>query len=670
LAGFFEDFCMRLPVVAVLLCSSLLSACDPQVPVSSDADAAGFSAPTSATLAAQAATAKSLPADDVLDQQEADRGLIAREPSVQIKMADGRVIFDQDAYGFIKDAAPGSVNPSLWRQAKLNNNNGLYKVAEGVYQLRGYDLATMSLIEGQNGWIVVDPLTTEETAARAMALARKHLGDKPVVAIIFTHSHVDHFGGARAIASPADVASGKVRVYAPQGFMEEATSENVLAGPAMGRRAIYMYGRDLPRSERGKVDNGLGKEPAMGTVGILAPTDLIGKTPQAMSIDGVDFVFQYTPGSEAPAEMTFYLPAIKAFSGAEVLSRTMHNLYTLRGAKVRDAARWAGYIEDSRVSHPEVEVMFFSHHWPVWGAERITALMKEQRDTFLFIHDQTLRLANQGFGPRDIAEQLSLPKSLQSHYWNRGYYGTLKHNVKAVYQMYFGWYDGNPANLDPLPRVAGAKHYVEFMGGSAAILSKAQASFAKAEYRWVAEVLNHLVSAEPDNVQAKALLAQAYDQLGYRAESSAWRNVYLSGAYELRHGTPKQGIDLAAASGLLEQTGAEQFMQMFAVALNGPKAEGVELTLNIRFSDLDSNYVVTIENSVLHARQGPADSQANASLTLTRPLLVKIISQQASIKDLLSSPEMQVDGSLIDLLRFFALLDKPDPVFPIVTAKE
>lgn len=661
---------MRIPVVALLLCSCLLSACDPQVPVSADADSAGFSAPSSDTLAAQASAAKSLPADDLLDQQEADRGLIAREPSLQVKMPDGRVIFDQDAFGFIQSTAPGSVNPSLWRQAKLNNTHGLYKVADGVYQLRGYDLATMSLIEGRNGWIVVDPLTSEETAARAMALARKHLGDKPVVAVIFTHSHVDHFGGARAVASPADVASGKVRVYAPQGFMEEATSENVLAGPAMGRRAIFMYGRDLPRSERGKVDNGLGKEPAAGTIGILAPTDLIGATPTALSIDGVDFIFQYTPGSEAPSEMTFYLPAVKAFCGAEVMSRTMHNLYTLRGAKVRDATRWAGYIEDSRVTHPEAEVMFFSHHWPVWGAERIGALMKEQRDTYLFIHDQTLRLANQGFGPRDIAEQLSLPKALQTHYWNRGYYGTLKHNVKAVYQMYFGWYDGNPANLDPLPRVPGAERYVEYMGGSAALLSKAQASFDEADYRWVAEVLNHLVSAEPDNVQAKALLAQTYDQLGYRAESSAWRNVYLSAAYELRHGATTQGLDMASAGGLLEQTGGEQFMQMFAVALNGPKAEGVELTLNVTFSDLNTNYVVTVENSVLHARLGPADADANASLTLTRPMLVKIISKQAGISDLIGSPDIEVDGSLLDLGRFFALLDKPDLVFPIVTPKQ
>lgn len=660
---------MRVPFVLTLLCVSLLAGCDQQVPRSDDADAAGFTAPTSATLAAQAETAKSLPADDGLDLQEAERGLIAREDSLSIAGADGRVLFDQDAYRFIQGAAPGSVNPSLWRQAQLNNHHGLYKVTEGVYQLRGYDLAVMSLIDSKNGWIVVDPLTTVETASRAMAFARKTLGDKPVVAVIFTHSHVDHFGGALAVASAADVASGKVRVYAPQGFMEEATSENVLAGPAMGRRAIYMYGRDLPRSERGKVDNGLGKEPAMGTVGILQPTDLIDSTPQAVAIDGVDFIFQYTPGAEAPAEMTFYLPAHKAFGGAEILSRTLHNLYTLRGAKVRDARLWAGYIDASRQDNTQAEVMFFSHHWPVWGQERIGALMREQRDTFSYIHDQTLRLANQGYGPREIAEQLTLPKSLQTHYWNRGYYGTLKHNVKGVYQMYFGWYDANPANLDPLPRLEGAKQYVEYMGGSAAILEKAQVSFDKGEYRWLAEVLNQLVSAEPENTQAKALLARSYDQLGYRAESSAWRNAYLTAAFELRHGAPEFGVDVAAAGDLLEQTSGAQFMQMFQVALNGPKAEGVDLRLNITFSDLQENYVLSIENAVLQAHQASVDSNASVTLTLTRALLVKIITQQAGIKELLTSEDMQVDGSMLDLARFFSLLDKPDQVFPIVTGK-
>lgn len=646
-----------------------LVACSRDVPPVAGADDAGFSAPTAATLAAQTEAAKRLPADDGSDLAEAQRGLIAREASLRVTAADGAGIYDADGYRFLRGAAPGSVHPGLWRQAMLNNLHGLYKVTDGVYQLRGYDLAVMSIIEGKSGWIIVDPLTSKETAARALAFARQRLGHKPVVAVIFTHSHVDHFGGALAVASPAEVAAGKVRVIAPEGFLEEATSENVLAGPAMGRRAIYMYGRDLPRSVRGKVDNGLGKEPALGSIGILRPTELIGGTSQALSIDGVDFVFQYTPASEAPAEMTFYLPGKKAFCGAEVLSRTLHNLYTLRGAKVRDANRWSGYIDAALDRFPDSEVMFFSHHWPVWGHERIATLMQEQRDTFRYIHDQTLRLANQGYGPREIAEQIRLPESLTRHWWNRDYYGTLKHDVKAVYQMYFGWYDGNPANLDPLPRLEQAKHYVTFMGGSAKVLQQAQASFEAGEYRWVAEVLNHLLAAEPDNTQAKSLLAQAYDQLGYRAESSAWRNAYLSGSYELRHGAPAKGVNLASATELLNQTAPEQFMQMFQVALNGPKAEDVSLTINFDFRDVGEQYVVTVENSVLHFRKAPPAKHANATLALTRPMLVRLITQQVGIKDVLTSPELKVSGSTIDLIRFFALLDKPDLVFPIVTPK-
>lgn len=665
---------MRYALVFVLSIVQLtgLAACSREVPTAAGADAAGFSAPTAATSAAQTATAATLPAEDGIDFAEAERGLVAREESLQIVATDGSVAFDQDGYRFIDGAAPPSVNPSLWRQAQLNNQHGLFKVTDGVYQLRGYDLAVMSIIEGASGWIVVDPLTSRETAARALAFARKHLGDQPVVAIIFTHSHIDHFGGALAVASPEAVASGKVRVLAPAGFLEEATSENVLAGPAMGRRAIYMYGRDLPRSERGKVDNGLGKEPAMGTAGILAPTELVDRTPQLMNIDGVDFVFQYTPGSEAPAEMTFYLPKQKAFCGAEVLSRTLHNLYTLRGAKVRDANRWSGYIVDAQDRFPESEVMFFSHHWPVWGRERIATMMQEQRDTYRYIHDQTLRLANQGYGPREIAEQMQLPAALTRHWWNRDYYGTVKHNVKAVYQMYFGWYDANPATLDPLPRIEQGKRYVAFMGGADHVLKQAQASFDAGDYRWVAEVLSHLVAAEPDHSAAKSLLAQTFDQLGYRAESTAWRNAYLSGAYELRHGTPAQGVNLANATELLNQTAPEQFMQMFQVALNGPKAADLNLVINFDFRDVGKGgeqYVVTVNNSVLNYRRAAPAKNANATLSLTRPMLVKLVTKQLGIKDVLTSPDLAITGSTLDLIRFFALLDKADPVFPIVIPK-
>lgn len=653
----------------VLVCLIALAACQQPPPPVAGADENGSTAPTAATLAAQAQVAADLPPDDTEDAAEADRGLIASEPALRVVNPDGTVVFDRAGYDFVSGPAPGSVNPSLWRQAQLNNRNGLYRVAEGVYQLRGFDLANLSIIEGSTGWIVVDPLTSMETAARALAFAREHLGAKPIVAIIFTHSHVDHFGGALAMASPADVASGKVRVIAPAGFIEEATSENVLAGPAMGRRAIYMYGRDLPRGVRGKVDNGLGKEPALGSVGILQPTDLIERTPQALTIDGVDFVFQYTPGSEAPAELMFYLPKQQAFCGAEVLSRTLHNLVTLRGAKVRDARRWAGYIDAGAELFPDTQVMFFSHHWPVYGHTRIAALLREQSDTYQYIHDQTLRLANQGFGPREIAEQMQLPPKLRQHYWNRDYYGTLRHDVKAVYQMYFGWYDGNPANLDPLPRVESGKRYVEYMGGAEKVLQHAQASFDAGDYRWVAEVLNHLVTADPDNQQARALLAQTYDQLGYRAESSAWRNVYLSGAFELRHGEPEHGVNIANAADLLNQTAPEQFMQMFQVALNGPDAADVHLVINFNFSDLGENYVVSIDNAVLHYRKAALATDANSTLTLTRAMLVKLVTKQAGIMGLLSSADVDVDGSRIDLARFFRLLDQPDLVFPIVTAK-
>ena len=656
--------------VASALLVLLLVACRSTPPVPEGADEHGFSAPTPQTVAALGEAKAALPADDGLDRAEAERGLVAKEPSLRVEGRDGQMLFDQDGYRFVTGDAPPSVHPSLWRQASLNNLHGVYKVTDGVFQVRGYDLATMSIIQGKTGWIVVDPLTSRETASRALAFARKTLGERPVAAIVFTHSHVDHFGGALAVASEVDVKAGKVRVIAPEGFMEEATSENVLAGPAMGRRALYMYGRDLPRGARGKVDNGLGKEPAAGTIGILRPTTLIGQTPLREEIDGVVFDFQYTPGSEAPAELTFYLPEHKAFCGAEVLSRTLHNLYTLRGAKVRDARRWAGYIDDALDRFPDAEVMFMSHHWPVFGKERLAQMLREQRDTYRYIHDQTLRLANQGYGPREIAEQLVLPKSLMAHYWNRGYYGTVKHDAKAVYQMYFGWYDGNPGNLDPLPRIESARRYVEFMGGAESLLSKARGSFDKGEYRWVAEVLSHLVIAQPDHAEAKGLLARTYDQLGYRAESTAWRNAYLTGSHELRRGPPEKGIDIGGATELLEQTAPSELVQMLQVNLNGPKADGVAFVLNLTFSDLKETYVLRLENAVLHARKQDPVSESNATLTLTRPLLVRVLTRQANLKDILTSPELTVQGSTVDLLRFFSLLDRPDLTFPIVTAKE
>ncbi len=633
----------------------------------SNSDEAGHSAPTEITAEANKAVLESLPFSDQQDFEDARRGLIASMPDLQVEDRNGNSVWNQSSYKFIKGDAPDSVNPSLWRQASLNNIQGLFKVTEGIYQLRGFDLANMTLIEGKTGWIVVDPLTTAETASAAMKFASKNLGDKPVVAVIYSHSHIDHFGGAQGIVSKKQVENGQVKVVAPEGFMEEATSENVLAGVAMARRSMYMYGKQLPVSERGHVSSGLGISPAFGSFGIIQPTDIIDTTGHTMEIDGVKFVFQMVSGSEAPSEFTFYLPDFKAFCGAEMVSRTMHNLYTLRGAKVRDGLKWSNLINEALTMFGEADVYFGTHHWPIWGNQRIAGFMKNQRDTYKYIHDQSVRLLNAGLTPREIADQIALPSSLSSTFSNRGYYGTIKHNSKAVYQGYMGWYDGNPANLDPLPPAQSAIRYVELMGGAKNILKQAKSAFDQGEYRWVAELLNHLVFAEPDSDEAKQLLARTYDQLGYQSESGPWRDVYLSAAYELRHGAPDVGIDIATMAEVLKQTPNAYFFDSMAVRLNGPDAEGLALKVNINFTDLDENYVLTIENSVLHHSKAAIDTEANATLNLTRALFINMAIGAVGIKDVLFSDELSLGGSKIDLLRFFSLFDKPSGTFNIVT---
>lgn len=622
--------------------------------------------PTSATTATQqanAALATQLPLDDRGDFEAAERGLIARDSNLVVTDADDAPVWNMPAYNFIEGDAPDTVNPSLWRQASLNNKHGLYKVTDRIYQLRGYDLSNMSLIEGDTGWIVVDPLITAETAGAAWQMAKKHVvGDEPIVAVIFTHSHIDHFGGIEGVISAEQAKANGVRIIAPKGFMAESTSENLLAGPAMGRRATYMFGGALERSPRGHVDSGLGKAPAQGHFSILAPTDEIDRTGQTLTVDGLEFEFQYTPESEAPAELTFYLPQLKAFCGAELVSRNLHNLYTLRGAKVRDALKWSGYIDEAlQLFGERAEVVFNSHHWPVWGEDEIVDYLKIQRDTYKYIHDQTLRMANAGMTPREIAEELTLPDSLQRSFHNRGYYGTVSHDSKAVYQWYFGWFDGNPANLNPLPPADSASKYVAFMGGADAVLDKAQQSFDAGEYRWTAEVLNHVVFAEPENNAAKALLAQTYDQLGYRAESGPWRDFYLTGAKELRDGAQGTSLDLRKGIGLLQQVPIERFFDAMAARLNGPEAAKHDLTINFDFTDRDENHVLQIENGVLHHWQRPAADNADATVHLTHPALLALIGGQLSPK------QLKVDGERASLGRFFALLEAPDRGFPIVT---
>ncbi|MGB8331631.1 MAG: alkyl sulfatase dimerization domain-containing protein [Polyangiales bacterium] len=630
-------------------------------------DVAGNTAPSAETIARNAAVRERLALDDPQDFEDAKRGLIASNPDLRVISADGDAIWDMPSYRFVDGEAPSSVNPSLWRQAKLNNIHGLFEVTKGVHQLRGYDLANMTLIDGASGWIVVDPLTAMETARAALAFAREHLGNKPVTGIIFTHSHVDHFGGVLGILSPEEIESGKIPIVAPEYFIDEATSENIIAGVTMGRRSLFMYGPRLPRGERGHVDSGLGKGPAIGTIGILEPTETITKTGTELTIDGVKLIFQNAPGSEAPAELTFYLPDLKTLCGAEVVSHNMHNLYTLRGAKVRDAIKWSGYIDEIIELFGEAEVYFGSHHWPIWGNERIIEFLERQRDMYKYINDQTLRLALEGYTPREIAEQLEMPESLRTSFATRGYYGTVKHNAKAVYQRYFGWYDGNPANLDPLPPVEAGVKYVALAGGAAKLLEQAQAAYDAGEYRWVAELVNHLVFADPANEDARELLARAYDQLGYQAESGPWRDIYLTGAFELRHGGPDKGVDLASAMGMLKHAPIERFLDAMAARLNAAKAEGKEMIVNLVFTDLDETHVLELKNSVLRHYERDPRPDANVTMKVTHDLYLRMLTGRAGLKDTLLSDELTIEGSKLDLVSFFRLFDKPGGTFNIVT---
>ena len=659
---------IKLWPVILLLVFLILSGCGKdKIDSGPNADVKGHTQPTKETAGINAKVLEQLPFHNQQDFEDAKKGLIASGPDLRVENAKGELVWSQPDYEFIQGDAPPSVNPSLWRQAKLNNIHGLFKVTDGLYQVRGHDLANISIIRGETGWIIVDPLTSKETAARAMDLVRKHLGNKPVTAIIFTHSHMDHFGGAFGIISQEEARAGKVQIIAPKGFMEEATSENIIAGLAMSRRADYMYGKNLARSPRGHVGSGLGKGPSYGTFGIMEPTEIVDRTRQEKVIDGVRFVFQFTPDSEAPAELTFYLPDLKAFCGAEIVSHTMHNLYTLRGAKVRDALKWSGYIDEVMNLFGEADTYFACHHWPMWGNKRILDFLKIQRDTYKYIHDQTVRLFNRGYTPLEIADMIQLPESLQTTFANRGYYGTVIHNAKAVYQAYLGWYDGNPANLNPLSPTEASVRYVELMGGGKTVLEKAQESFEKGEYQWVAQLLNHLVFAQPDNTGAKALLARTYDQLGYQSESGPWRDVYLTGAYELRHGTPEKGIDMTVIKGLLEKTPISNFFDSMACRLNGPKAQGKEMTVKIVFTDLGESYELILANSVLHHRKARPESQADTTIRLTHDLFIRMIVGQAGIKETIFSDDLEVEGEKLGLVRFLLLFDKPDGTFNIVT---
>ena len=659
----------------------MLGGCAASPGPSLPSDQTGPRAPSASTARANQQVLDQRPFANHDDFRDARRGMITPSSAIEIDRNDGTAVWKTTDYAFIDrdgEHAPESVNPSLWRQAALNNIHGLFKVTDGVYQIRGYDLADMSIIEGDTGWILVDPLTARETASKALLTARKYLGDKPVRAILFTHSHIDHFGGVQGILQHlSDDEKANLRIIAPAGFEQEATSENIIAGPAMSRRSMYMFGQRLDRNELGHVGSGLGKGPAFGTFGFAQPTEHVSKTGEELTVDGVPIIFQMVSGSEAPAEFTFYLPEQRAFCGAELVSHTLHNLYTLRGAKVRDARVWSDYIDEARTRFAQAEVYFGSHHWPIWGRTNIQDFLVKQRDTYKFIHDQTVRMMNEGATPREIAETLTLPPSLSQDFHNQGYYGTVSANAKAVYQRYMGWFTGNPAQLNPLPETESATRYVRMMGGAETVVKKARQEFDAAAgmsasdgrrtYRWLAELLNQVVFAEPDNDDAKQLLARVYDQLGYQSESGPWRDFYLTGAYELRHGAPDQGLKPAMMREILMNTPVAEFFDSMAVRLNADDAEGKHMSIKVTFTDLDQSYLLTLENSVLHNRLTARNTPADATLSVTRPMFVDLLVGKAGLKELLFSDDIHFEGSRLDLIRFFSMLDKPEGRFNIVT---
>lgn len=607
-----------------------------------------------------------LPFSDREDFASAERGFVATLPDGVVQDEKGTVSWSQKQYSFVDDGpAPETVNPSLWRMAQLNRRHGLFQVTEGVYQVRGLDIANMTILEGDTGIVVIDTLTCVEPAQAAMTLYRAHRGDRPVKAVIYTHTHADHFGGVKGVVDEADVLSGKIPVIAPNLFMEHVVSENVIAGPAMFRRGTYQFGPLLPVGPRGQVDAGLGKTTARGTLSLIAPTDLIMNTGDRRRLDGLDLVFQMAPNSEAPAEMHIYFPARKVLNLAENATHLFHNLLPFRGAEVRDPLAWSGYINEAMEMFGDAEVLVGQHHWPLWGRDKIKAYLAKQRDLYKYVHDQTVRLINNGLTAPEIAETLKLPKSLGHEWQNRDYYGSVRHNVKAIYQRYLGWYDANPANLDGLPPVDAAKKYVEYMGGAEAVLARARDDFAKGEFRWVAEVANRIVFADPSNEEARQLCAAAFEQLGYGSEASTWRNAYLFGAYELRNGATiptRPALSPAVASAL----SVGMIFNVLGVRLNGPKADGISAILNWSFTDSGERYVLTLENSTLTWVAGRNADDADASLTLEISALTEIMQQKTTIAAAIAADRVSVAGSSEKLLTLFGLFDDIKMNFNIV----
>ncbi|WP_328867152.1 alkyl/aryl-sulfatase [Streptomyces sp. NBC_00304] len=611
--------------------------------------------------------------DDTTDQVNALRGLIDRLEPCVVSTEAGRVVWDNDRWDFLtEDRCPDTVHPSLWRQSGLNTAQGLFEVVAGIYQVRGLDVSNMTIVEGDSGIVVVDPLTSKEVAAAALELYRRNRGERPVKAVIYTHSHGDHFGGVLGVTTAEAVAAGECPVIAPEGFMEHAVSENVFAGPAMLRRAVYMYGRSLPVGPRASVGFGLGQALSTGTVGLVPPTRDIVRTGQELVLDGVRLVFQLTPDTEAPSEMNFHLPEHRVLLIAENVNHSLHNVLTLRGAQVRDAHAWASYITESIQLFQETDVLIGSHNWPTWGGEQVMRMLTEQRDAYAYLHDQTVRLMNRGLTGTEIAEEIQcFPGELGRAWSTRGYYGSISHNVKAVYQRYMGWYDGNPAHLWQHPPVAQAERYVKAIGGADATVESAREAFDGGDLRWAVELLNHVLFAEPEHTAARELQIAAYEKLGHAQENGTWRNIYLTGAKELREagrqkrakGAPRgESVDMLAALA----TG--QLFDSMAVRLDGPRAAAHRLLLRWEFTDTDEVWTLLVGNGVLTPMRGdaPGGEAPQLTLHLERATLDRILASLISFTDAIGSGDVTMEGDAGVLAALFGLLENPVRDFPVV----
>ncbi|MDX2649951.1 alkyl sulfatase dimerization domain-containing protein [Streptomyces sp. PA03-1a] len=623
--------------------------------------------PEPAIVAANQAARSLLPFEDSRDLDDAGRGFLGTVEQREITDRDGRTVWSLDAYGFLDADCPDTVHPSLWRQSALVARHGLFEVAEGIYQVRGFDLSNMTVVEGERGILVIDPLLSVETAAAALALYRHHRGDRPVSGVLYTHSHVDHFGGVKGVVTAEEAGAG-LPVIAPQGFLTHAVSENVYAGTAMARRAAYMYGAALPKGTHGQIGAGLGQTTSTGTVSLIPPSVEIMRTGQTHTVDGIRMVFQLTPETEAPAELNIHFPGRAALCMAENATHNLHNLLTLRGAEVRDPRVWAQYLTQTiQLFGASSDVAFASHHWPTWGRARVLTFLSDQRDLYAYLHDQTLRLINQGLTALEIAERMHLPPALEHVWHTHGYYGSVSHNVKAIYQRYLGWFDGNPAHLWEHPPTEAATRYVDFMGGADEVLRRARRSYAEGDFRWVAQVVNHVLFADPGNTEARELQADALTQLGYGSENGTWRNFFLTGALELRHG-PVGTPTVTASPDVISALSLDQLFDSLAIRVDGPAGWDADIT--IRWNVHGSEPITwRLHNGVLtHVPgEGPAATEPDLAVTLPEADLRAVLLGTLPAADLAARAGIQVSGDPGKLAELLAYLGEPDPDFAIVT---